>query len=176
MNSRALTIAVIISVALNLFAVTAATTVWVTRDQVDSRVAEQRRPGRRVPMMAIAESFDPAVRDRVRQTMRDSALAARPDFEAAREARRDAVEMAGAENFDPSAVTALLEQSRAAELRGRERLERDMVTLLATLEPEDRAALAPALTRSGGPRGGRGDRRLRGDGPPNAGAGVASSR
>lgn len=168
MNNRALTIAVIVSVALNLFAVAAATTVWVTRDQVDSRVAEQRRPGRRVPMMAIAESFDPVVRDRVRQTMRDSALAARPDFEAAREARRSAVEMAGAENFDPAAVTALLDRSRAAELRGRARLEHDMVTLLGTLDPDDRAALAPALTRSGGSggRGGRGDRGPRGEGPP----------
>ena len=162
MNNRALTIAVIASVALNLFAVAAATTLWVTRDSVDHRVAEQRRPGRRTPMLAIAESFDPAVRDRVRQTMRDSALAARPDFEAAREARRDAVEMAGAESFDPAAVTALLDKSRAAELRGRERLERDMVTLLGTLEPEDRAALA----RSGGGRGGRGERGPRGEGPP----------
>lgn len=165
MNNRALTIAVIASVALNLFAVAAATTLWVTRDSVDHRVAEQRRPGRRTPMLAIAESFDPAVRDRVRQTMRDSALAARPDFEAAREARRDAVEMAGAESFDPAAVTALLDKSRAAELRGRERLERDMVILLGTLEPEDRAALAPALARSGGGRGGRGERSPRGEGP-----------
>jgi len=176
MNNRALTIAVIASVALNLFAVAAATTLWVTRDQVDSKVAEQRRPGRRTPMLAMAVWLDPAWRDRVGKTMRDSALAARPDFEAAREARRSAVEMAGAETFDPAAVTALLDQSRAAELRGRERLERDMVALLGTLEPEDRAALAPALTRSGGPRGGRGDRGRRGEGPPNAGASAASSR
>lgn len=168
MNNRALTIAVIASVALNLFAVAAATTLWISRDHVEHRVAEQRRPGRRVPMMAIAESFDPAVRDRVRDTMRASALAARPDFEAAREARRDAVEMAGAETFDPAAVIALLDTSRAAELRGRQRLERDMVTLLGSLDPDDRAALAPALTRSGGSggRGGRGDRGPRGEGPP----------
>lgn len=165
MNNRALTIAVIASVALNLFAVAAATTVWVTRDQVDSKVAEQRRPGRRTPMLAAAESFDPAVRDRVRETMRNSALAAREDFDKARAARRSAVEMAGAETFDPAAVTALLDESRAAELRGRERLEHDMVTLLSTLDPEDRAALAPALTRSGGPRGGRGERGHRGEGP-----------
>lgn len=164
MNNRALTIAVIASLALNLFVVAAAATLWVTRDQVDSRVAEQRRPARRVPMMVLTESLDPAVRDRVRQTMRDSALVARADFEAAREARRSAVEMAGAETFDAGAVTALLERSRAAEQRGRERLERDMVDLLGTLDRDDRAALAPALARSGA-RGERGPRGRRGEGP-----------
>ncbi len=168
MSNRALTIAVIASLALNLFVVAAATTLWITRDNVEASVAEQRRPGRRVPMMTIAESFDPAVRDRVRETMRASALAARPDFEAAREARRSAVEMAGAETFDPAAVSALLDRSRDAELRGRERLERDMITLLGSLDPDDRAALAPALARSGGSggRGGRGERGPRGEGPP----------
>ena len=168
MSNRALTIAVIASLALNLFVVAAATTLWITRDNVEATVAEQRRPGRRVPMMAIAESFDPAVRDRVRETMRASALAARPDFEAAREARRSAVELAGAETFDPAAVSALLDRSRDAELRGRERLERDMITLLGSLDPDYRAALAPALARSGsgGGRGGRGERGPRGEGPP----------
>jgi uncharacterized membrane protein len=169
MSNRTLTIAVIASLALNLFVVAAATTLWISRDNIEARVAEQRRPGRRVPMMAIAESFDPTVRDRVRQTMRDSALAARPDFEESRAARRSAVEMAGAETFDSAAVTALLDKSRAAELRGRQRLERDMITLLGSLDPDDRAALAPALTRSGsggGGRGGRGERGPRGEGPP----------
>lgn len=157
MTNRSLIIALVASTALNLFAVAAATTLWVTRDNVEHQVAEQRRPGRRVPMMAIIETMEPAVRDRVRQAMRDSALAARPDFEESRAARRSAVEMAGAETFDPTAVTALLDRSRAAELRGRERLERDMIVLLGSLEPDDRAALAPALARSGGrDRGGRG--------------------
>ncbi len=162
MTNRSLIIALVASTALNLFAVAAATTLWVTRDKVEHQVAEQRRPGRRVPMMAIIETMEPAVRDRVRQAMRDSALAARPDFEAAREARRDAVEMAESETFDPAAVTALLDRSREAELRGRERLERDMIVLLGSLEPDDRAALAPALARSGGRE--RGERGPRSDG------------
>lgn len=166
MSNRALTIAVVASLALNLFVVAAATTLWITRDTVEARVAEQRRPDRRVPMMAIAETFDPAVRDRVRHAMRESALAARPDFEAARKARRSAVELARAETFDPAAVSALLDTSRAAELRGRERLERDMITLLGSLDPDERAALAPALSRSGGSRGGRGERGPHGEGSP----------
>lgn len=167
MTNRSLIIALIASVALNLFAVAAATTLWITRDTVEDRVAEQRRPGRRVPMMAIIETMEPSVRDRVRQAMRASALAARPDFEDARAARRSAVEMAGAETYDPAAVSALLDRSRAAELRGRQRLERDMIRLLGSLDPDDRAALAPALARSGG-RGGRGERGPRAEAPPKS--------
>ena len=155
MTPRALTIALVASVALNLFAVAAGTTLYVTRAGVEDKVAEQRRPGGRVPMFAMLEGMDAPVRDRVRAAMRDSALAARPDFEAARAARRSAVEMAGGERFDPAAVSALLEQSRQAEARGRARLERDMITLFQSLEPKDRAALAPMLARSGG-GGGRG--------------------
>lgn len=167
MTNRALTIAVIASLALNLFVVAAATTLWITRAGVDQQTSEQRRPGRRPSMMALAETVDPEVRQRVRRTVRESALAARPDFDEARDTRRAAVEMAGAEPFDAAAVSALMARSRAAELRGRERLERDMVTLLGSLSPEDRAALAPALSRNGGGgRGGRGERRPRGEGPP----------
>lgn len=162
MSNRSLTIALVASVALNLFAVAAGTTLWVTRSGVEDRVAEQRRPARRVPMMAITESMDPAVRDRVREAMRASALAARPDFEEARAARRSAIEMAGAETFDPAAVTALLDKSRNAELRGRARLESDMIVLLRSLDPDDRAALAPTLSRGGGRD--RGERGPRGDG------------
>ncbi len=164
MTHRTLTIALVASVALNLFAVATATTLWVTREGVEQKVAEQRRPGRRVPMMAIIDTMEPPVRDRVRQSMRDSALAARPAFEESRAARRSAVEMAGAETFDPAAIAALLDRSRAAELRGRQRLEQDMITLLGSLEPDDRAALAPALSRSG--RSGRGERGPRGERPP----------
>jgi uncharacterized membrane protein len=57
--------------------------------------------------------------------------------------------MARSADFDPAEVSALLEQSRAAELRGRARLEADAVGVLATLEPDDRAALSEILTRRG---------------------------
>ena len=170
MSGRTLTIvlavALALSVALNLFAATAGVTALVTRARIDERVEEQRRPGRGETFRDIVAAMDPEVRDQVRQTLRASALAARPDFEEARASRRQAIALAEAATLDQAAVDALLERSRVAELRGRQRLEIDSVALLATLGPEDREALAVILDRHG--RGGRGGRDRRPRNPENA--------
>lgn len=149
MSPKAVKIALAASVALNLFAVAAGATLLVTRSQVEDRVEAQHRPARTGSPMHLIEQLDPAVRGRVRDTLRASALAARPDFEEARLKRRQAVEMGRSETFDADRARALLEQSRTAELRGRARLETDAVALLATLEPDDRRALSEILTRRG---------------------------
>ncbi|WP_292062618.1 periplasmic heavy metal sensor [Brevundimonas sp. UBA7664] len=156
MSPKTLKIALAVSVALNLFAAAAVTTLFVTRAQVEHRVEAQHRPARSGSPMRLIEQLDPAVRERVRGALRASALAAHPDFEEARLKRRQAVEMARAGTFDADRTRALLEQSRTAELRGRARLEADAVALLATLEPEDRQGMSDILTRRGrsGGRGG----------------------
>lgn len=165
MSTRGLIIALAASVALNLFAVAGVVTAVVTRARIDERVEAQRRPGPGGPFRDIIAGMDPEVRVRVRRTLRASALAARPDFEEARASRRQAITLAQGATLDRAAVDALLERSRAAELRGRQRLETDSVALLATLEPDDRKALVAILNRHG--RGGR-DRLPRGDRLPPA--------
>jgi uncharacterized membrane protein len=74
-------------------------------------------------------------------------MQARPDFDEARAARREAIALTEAESFDPVAVAALLERSRASEARGRSRLETGAVETLRQLSPADRMALAPILSR-----------------------------
>ncbi|MBU3969825.1 MAG: periplasmic heavy metal sensor [Alphaproteobacteria bacterium] len=159
MSPGTLKIALAASVALNLFAIAAGATLFVTRAQIEDRVEAQHRPARAGSPMRLIDQLDPAVRERVRDTLRASALAARPDFEEARLKRRQAVEMGRSATFDTARAAALLEQSRTAELRGRARLEADAVALLATLEPDDRRALSEILTRrgraAGRDRGGR---------------------
>lgn len=150
MSPRALKIALGVSGAINVFALAIGGTVLVRQDQLEERIDAHRRQVReRPPIMAVVESLDPEIRDRVRGELRASALAGRPDFEAARSKRREAIALARAERFDPAEVRRLLEESRIAELRGRARLESDAVGLLETLEPDDRAALAEILTRRG---------------------------
>jgi len=149
LNARTLKIALAASVALNLFALAAGATLLVGRANVERRIEAQHRAPRDHPFMTLVEGLDPAVRDRVRDTLRASARAARPDFEETRLKRRQATALARSADFDPAEVSALLEQSRAAELRGRARLEEDAVALLGTLEPDDRAALSEILTRRG---------------------------
>lgn len=158
MSPRAATVALIASVALNLFAVTALATVLITRDRVETAVAAEKRPGREGSALQLIGELDPAVRERVRSVLRSSAQAARPDFEEARAKRREAVRLASEPSYDQARVTTLLGESRVAELRGRARLETDAAVLLATLEADDRAALARILTR-------RGRVDARGDGP-----------
>nr|WP_280644111.1 periplasmic heavy metal sensor [Brevundimonas alba] len=134
---------------MNLFAVAAGATLLVGRANVEHRLDAQHRAPRDRSFLTVVEGLDPAVRERVRDTLRASALAAHPDFEETRLKRREAITRARSADFDPARVSALLEQSRVAELRGRARLEADAVSVLATLEPADRAALSEILTRRG---------------------------
>ncbi|MBB5771585.1 putative membrane protein [Brevundimonas vesicularis] len=152
MTSKSLKIALAVSVALNLFAVAGGITYVVNHDRIERRIEDQRRPGREGPLAEVLADLDPAVRQRVRSSLRESALAARPDFEAARAARREAIDVAGQPILDAAQVESLLEQSRAAEMRGRTRLENGAVAVLATLTPEERKALAPILQRKGAAR------------------------
>ncbi len=128
-SSRSLKITLAVSVALNVFAAAAVGAVWVARDKIEHRVAEAHKPGRREPVWDVIERMDPAVRNQVK-TVRAAAMQARPDFDEARAARREAIALTGAESFDPVAVAALLERSRASEARGRSRLETGAVETL----------------------------------------------
>jgi uncharacterized membrane protein len=149
LNPRTLKIALAVSVALNLFAVAAGATLLIARDRIEDRVEDQRRAPRSDSMMALVEQVDPAVRQRVRESIRASALAAKPDFDEARRKRREAVALAEGGTLDATRIRALLDESTAAEMRGRTRMETDAVALLGTLEADDRAALAVILTRRG---------------------------
>lgn len=169
MNARAIAIALgaalAVSVAVNLFAATAAYTVLSSQPSLDPRRdgADGIDP-RLTPRQMIA-ALDPEARRSVRQALGEAGMRARPDFRQARQARRDAVALAAVDPYDPDRVAALLEQARMAEARGRRSLEADVLTLLGTLEPDQRAVLAPMLSVQA--RGGRG-----GAGPP---PGLASA-
>lgn len=147
MSKRALMIALAASLALNVFAVAAGVTVWINREAAEERIEETRSGRERVPLMEVIDTIDPARRDAVRAELRAAALAARPDFHEARDARREAIALVESEDFEPAAVSALLEQSRASELRGRARLEVEAVRILSGLSPEDRARMSTILRR-----------------------------
>lgn len=153
-SPRALKIALAASVALNLFAIAGGVTLWVTKTKAEDKIEAAQVPGRQSSFKDILAGMEPETRQRVRQTFRASAMAARPDFEASRAARRQAVELMRGPNPDAAAANALLDQSRAAEMRGRTRLEHDATAVLATLDPDDRQALAIILMRRVKPGGG----------------------
>ncbi|WP_292227334.1 periplasmic heavy metal sensor [Brevundimonas sp.] len=162
MSNKTLKIALAVSVALNLFAVAGGVAYGVSRAQMDRKIEAQNTPGRQGGFGEMLASLPPEIREKVHTSLRESALAARPDFEAARAARREAVVVAGADVYDAARVQALLEQSRSAELRGRARLENEAIAVLAELTPEQRKTLSPILQRKGGAH-----REPHRDGPPN---------
>lgn len=147
MSPKALKIALAASVALNLFAVAAGGTIWFAYNKAESRIEAQQRPTREHSPMRLTDRLSPEVRVRVRATLKAAALAAKPDFEEARAKRRAAIALSASAEFDPARVRALLEESRAAEMRGRARLEAESVSLFGTLSPQDRAVLSEILSR-----------------------------
>lgn len=154
MNTRTLAIvlgvALAASVAVNVFAATAAYTALTGQQRIESRMDGKDRDDRHASPRELVAALSPDVRVRVRQSLRDAGLAARPDFQQAREARRQAIAAAAAEPYDAALVERLLDQSRDAEIRGRRRLEADTLTIIGTLEPTDRAAFAQILGRGRG--------------------------
>lgn len=167
MTARTLKIVLAASVALNLFALGVGATLLVNRERAEAVAAEGRRTaggnGRGEPLGVLIERLDDSRQDEVRAALRAAAHAAKPDFEAARQARREAITAAAADTYDATAVAALLETSRAAEMRGRERLEANAVEVLGELSAEDRRTLSQILSRKGG--GGHRERRPEGRGP-----------
>ena len=163
MNTRTLAIvlgvALAASVAVNLFAATATYTALSGQDGIERRIEGPGRDDRRPSPRELVAALDPEVRGRVRQALRDAGLAARPDFQQAREARRQAIAAAAADPYDAALVARLLDQSRAAEIRGRQRLEADTRAILGTLGPADRAAFAQILRRGKAGGGDRGEKR-----------------
>jgi len=151
----ALGVALAVSVGVNLFAATAAFTVLSGPARIEPR---HDLPSSRPSAREVIGTVSPEARGRVREALRAAARRAQPEFQAAREARRQAIEAAGADPLDASKVASLLEQSRAAETRGRRLLESDTLAILGTLGPADRAIFARILNgRSGGAGGpGRG--------------------
>lgn len=158
-----LAVGLALSVAVNLFAGAAAMSL-MSRQQGVEREWNDRGEGRGRPSAReVVGSLSPAAQDRVRTALKAAAQRARPDFQEAHEARRQAMAAAAAESLDAAAVKTLLDRSRAAEVRGREKLEADALAIMATLNADDRRVFSAILKGRGSGRG------WRGEGPPASG-------
>lgn len=146
MATRSLKIAFAVSAALNVFLIAGGTAVWIKTSNA-SQAEETVRTSRSETVMELVSTRPAEVAEPLKASLRELALTARPDFEDARTARREAITITASDDYDPSRVNVLLEQSRIAEMRGRARLETGAVDLLSGLQPDDRKALARILSR-----------------------------
>lgn len=169
MTDRGLKIALGVSVALNIFIVGAVAGGLI----MGVRGLDDRSHRDRPPVIQMVQSLDEADRAAAEQTLRETGLVAREDFDAARRYRSEAIAVAGAEIFDRAAVEAALARSREFEGQGRSRLEGSLLDLMERLDQADRQRLAPGLARRGRDgRRGRGGHHRPSHEPPVAEAPV----
>jgi len=141
MNPRTLWIALGLSLAVNVFVVGAAAGLIFGRV-----LAPAPGPGQRPnPMMAASDKLDPPDREAFRSLMQDEAQRDGPTLLDARMARRQAIALLRAPDFDRAAAGAALDRARADDLQVRQKLENTMLDFAAKLDVQGRTNLADGL-------------------------------
>jgi uncharacterized membrane protein len=155
MTSRAVWIALVASLGLNLFGLGAFVGVKLT---------EARAPHRDGPPPAVAPRGRNPLAEAVRALPPEAQAAWRaenhafaeengPRLRETRRQTREALMALGAEPLDAETALAQLRAARAAEQAGRAAMDARLVAFAARLPPEDRSAFAEALAKGAG-RGG----------------------
>lgn len=160
--NRALTIALAVSLTLNVFIVGAVVGAYGARGRPD----RPPMPGGN-PIMRAAEGLPPDVAGAYRARMRAEGSGAQPLLQQARQARREASEAFGQPTFDKAAAMAALARARTAETAAREKLETAVVDFAAALPVDQRRQIGAGLRQ--GPRGPGGGGRRGGRGGPGMG-------
>lgn len=153
-SQRTLTVALVASVALNLFVIGAVVGGVVVGHRV--REVAQVRDGARQPLWRAADGLSPEHQRAYRQLLQAEAGGVGGQMRQARQARREAWSGLTAQPLDGPAISRRLAEARALEMTARAGVEDRIVAFAATLSPAERAELAKGLARSGpGGRGGR---------------------
>jgi uncharacterized membrane protein len=154
MSRRGLIIALIVSVALNLFVIggVAGAALMEFRGQAGPPFGPPRRP-----MFAMADEMaadlTPEHREQWLTTLHEAAVGAGPRLRQSHELRRQAWGRLGADPADVQAVLAELTQARQLELQARGDIDRSVANFASGLPPEERRKLADRLSRARmGPR------------------------
>lgn len=146
-SQRTLTVALVASVALNLFVIGAVVGVVVVGHRV--REVAQSREGARQPLWRAADALPPEHQRAYRQLLQAEAGGVGGQMRQARQARREAWNDLGGEPLDGPAISRRLKEARALEMTARGGVEDRIVAFAATLPSAERAELARGLARSG---------------------------
>lgn len=150
MSRRGLVIALIVSLAVNLFVLGGVVGALLMGWPLDRRPPQ---PG--PPRLAVLGSvLTPGQRQAWQSTIRQAAENAGPKLRQARLLRDQAWRSMNADAVDTQAVLAALSRSRGLEFQARSEMDRAVVGFTATLPADERRKLGEALGRSRhGPRG-----------------------
>lgn len=147
MNGRKLVIALLASLAVNLFLIGLGVGAWALGPRLmQPTPAATRGAGRpALPLWAVARSLSPQYRPAFNAVLRKALLGTAGDIRKARAIKREAFNAMAADTFDPVRTTDDLDRARALEFGARQRIEHDVLAYAATLPPEERANLAEAM-------------------------------
>ena len=147
MTLRRLTIALLVSLALNLFLVGLGVGAWALGPRLmQPTPVVVQGPGRApLPLWALARSLSPQYRPAFNAVLRKALLESSGDIREARTIKRKAFDSMTSDDFDAAKVSGDLDRARQLEFGARQRVERDAVAYAATLPPEERANLAEAM-------------------------------
>lgn len=150
MRPRWLYIALIVSVAVNLFGAG----LIVGARVVGRRIAENRpvAAALRAPIWRAGDGLDQPYRQGFRKTVREAVLATRDDIREGRRLRTDALAKLAQPNYDAAAVSAELQQGRALDQKARGQVEAAILQFATSLPPDQRAILAQGLNPPKPPR------------------------
>jgi uncharacterized membrane protein len=144
MSRRGLLIALIVSLAVNLFVLGGLAGAVLMGFPLHRPPPPQGGPPR---LAALGAALTPAQREAWQSAIRESAETAGPKLRQARLLRDQAWRSMSADPVDTQAVLAALNQSRTLELQARSEMDRSVVGFAATLPASERGKLAEALSR-----------------------------
>jgi uncharacterized membrane protein len=146
MNVRSLTVALILSAALNLFLVGAGAGAWILAQRM-GHALPVAAAAQRAPLWRAGDDLPPAHREAWRSFLREHALSAAPTLRQSRADRRAAWEMLLKPDVDLAAIKAQLARSRGADSQARSQVEEAIVDFAATLPANERVTLLEGLRR-----------------------------
>jgi uncharacterized membrane protein len=144
MSRRGLLIALVVSLAVNLFMLGGVVGLALIGLPMH-RPPPQMGPPR---LMALGETLTPGQRAAWQTTIRQTAETGGPKLMRARLMRRDAWKALATDPVNPQAALAALDQARTLEFQARSEMDRAVVGFAATLPAGERRKLGEALGKA----------------------------
>lgn len=149
MKPRGLIIALVISVAINLFlAGLIVGGVVVARRVAEARTAEVPPAAGRTPLWRAGDELPFPKRRAFRQMFRQAGLDTRDAIRESRAIRREAIASMESPDYDAKAAIDRMNRARQLDSQSRSQVEARILEFAATLTPEERELLAQGLRRA----------------------------
>lgn len=153
MNARSLKVLIAGSILLNVFllgGIAGGAWRWfASREVVQAQAQKPGQPAQRAALRFATDYLSPERQAQFVDALKDARREGRDDARAARDARRQVLDLLAAPAFDRAALDAALARTRESDSALRAKVESGVADYAATLTPEERVKFVEGLERSG---------------------------